>query len=209
MHDPYTGRVVGGTSGRKPRTGLRLLLLLALGVALIFVLQALFFPWIYYTGGHWHPLPQWQGVGRFSADGGEYALFIRMMPAPSGSHVYLSTSLRGNALLCTPEGQRLPLRLYAGMAKHLPLDVRGQKVTLDVEQRSAWAPWLGTSYGKAGSPTLHLKGIWGDGAIDATGLFRRNWQPVHGPGDKPTGQIPVTIKFQEITQWAFWPDCPR
>jgi hypothetical protein len=209
MRNPYPARVIGAPSGRKPRNGLRLFMLLLLAVILIFVLQALFFPWIYFTGGHWHALPQWQGGGRFKADGGEYALFIRMMPAPSGSHVNLSTSLRGNALLCTPEGQRLSLRLYAGMAKHLPLDVRGQPVTLVVSQRSVWAPWLGERYGKGGSPTLQLKGTWGDRAIDATGFFRRKWEPVRGVADKPVDQIPITIKFEENSQWVFWPDCPR
>ncbi len=104
--------------------------MLVLALALMFAVSAIFFPWIYFAGGHWHALPEWRGWGHFTADGGEYALFVRMMPGKSGTRMYLTTALSGDALLCTPEGQSLRLGLHGGMAKHLPLDVRRRRAAL-------------------------------------------------------------------------------
>ena len=205
MRNPYTGRVIGATGGRRPRQGLRLLVVMLLAVALMFATEAIFNPWIYFTGGHWHALPEWQGWGRFTAGGGQYALYVRMLPRPSGPP-YLSKSLGGDALLCTPGGERLHLGLYGSMAKHLPLDVRGQVVYLGISRRSAWAPWSSASYRAAGSPGLQLKGVWGDDAIDATGFLRRARDASQGVADKE--KIPVTVKFEQASYWPLWPECP-
>ncbi len=205
MRNPYTGRVIGRTSGRRPRYWLRIFGVMLLALALMFAAQALFNPWIYFTGGHWHALPEWHGWGRFTADGGEYALYIRMMPRPTGAP-YLSKSLGGNALLCTPGGQHLTLGVYASMAKHLPLDVRGQPVYLGISRRSVWAPWSEASYRAARSPGLQLRGIWGDGAIDATGFLRLAQDAAQGVADRE--KIPVTVRLEESSHWELWPECP-
>jgi hypothetical protein len=205
MRNPYTGRVIGGTSGRRPRYWLRIFVVLLLALASIFAMHAVFNPWIYFTGGHWHFLPEWHGWGRFTADGGDYALYVRMMPRPSGAP-YLSKSLGGDALLCTPRGEHLHLGLYGSMAKHLPLDVRGQAVYLGIARRSVWAPWSSASYREAGSPGLQLKGVWGDGAMDATGFLLRARDPSQGVANRE--KIPVTVKFEETSHLLLWPECP-
>jgi hypothetical protein len=206
MRYPYTGRPTGVPSARRPQHGwLKIFVLLLLGVASVFATQALFSPWIYFTGGHWHALPEWQGWGRFTADGGEYFLYIRMTPRPSGAP-YLSKSLSGDALLCTPAGEHLHLGLWASMAKHLPLDVRGQAVFLGISQRHVWAPWSSSSYRAAGSPGLQLKGIWGDGALDATGFLHRDGGASHRVMDRE--KIPITVRFEEPAGWVLWPVCP-
>jgi hypothetical protein len=33
-------------------------------LAAMFATQAVFNPWIYFTGGHWHALPEWHGWGQ-------------------------------------------------------------------------------------------------------------------------------------------------
>jgi hypothetical protein len=205
MRNPYTGRPIGGTTGRRPRYWLRTFGVMLLALAAMFATQAIFNPWIYFTGGHFHPLPEWHGWGRFTVNGGEYALYVRMLPRPSGPP-YLSKSLRGDALLCTPAGEHVRLGLYGSMAKHLPLDVRGQAVYLGIARPSVWAPWSEASYRAAGSPGLQLKGIWGDGAIDVTGLLRLAPDATHGAADKE--KIPVTVKFEQASALVLWPKCP-
>jgi hypothetical protein len=205
MRNPYTGRAVGGTTGRRPRYWLRIFGVMLLALALMFATEALFNPWIYFTGGHWHALPEWHGWGRFTANGGEYALYIRMLPRPSGPP-YLSKSLRGDALLCTPGREHLRLGVYGSMAKHLPLDVRGQPVYLGIARQSVWAPWSNASYRAAGSPGLELKGTWGDSAIDATGFLRLARDASQGVAGRE--KIPVTVKFEQASAMVLWPECP-
>jgi hypothetical protein len=205
MRNPYTGRVIGGTSRRRPGYWWRIFGVMLLAVALMFATEAIFNPWIYFSGGQWHALPQWQGWGRFTAGGGEYALYVRMIPRPSGPP-YLSKSLGGDALLCTPAGEHLRLGLYGSMAKHLPLDVRGQAVYLGISRRSVWAPWSIASYRAAGSPGLQLKGVWGDGAINATGLLLLARDASQRVADRE--KIPVTVKFEQASAMILWPECP-
>jgi hypothetical protein len=206
MRNPYTGRVIGGTNGRPQRHGLSVFWVLVLTAVVMFVTPGLFNPWIYFTGGHWHVMPAWQGWGRFAADGREYAVFVRMMPRPSGPP-YLSKSLGGDAFLCMPGGERLHLALRGGMAKHLPLDVRGQAIYLEVYRRSVWQPWSSGSYQSAGSPALQLKGTWGDRSIEATGFLSRQRDASTVAAGKE--KIPVTVKFEESSEWwEMWPACP-
>ena len=204
MRNPNIGRVIGTENGRPPRRRLRLWGVGLAAAALILIIPGLFNPWIFFTGGHWHLLPEWQGWGRFTANGAEYALFVRMMPRASGPP-YLSKSLGGDAFLCMPEGTRLHLGLRGRMAKHLPLDVRGQAIYLEVYQRSLWAPWGDGGYQQAGRPALQLKGIWGDRALDATGLLRRQGNTPPGVAKEKTA---VTVRFEESGDFVLWPQCP-
>jgi hypothetical protein len=174
-------------------------------VALLFATPALFTPWIYFAGGHWHALPQWQGAGRFTANGREYALFVRMIPRPSGPP-YLSTTLGGNAVLCTPDGRRLSLALRGGMAKHLPLDLRGQAVSLEVYRTSVWAPWRDGNYQTEGRPTLQFKSTWGDRVIDAHGFLLLDGDASRG--FKQRQKIPVSTRLNEASNFVLWPECP-
>lgn len=49
--------------GRRGGSWLRLLFVLVLCGAAMLAATAVFAPWSYYTGGHFHPLPMWQGWG--------------------------------------------------------------------------------------------------------------------------------------------------
>jgi hypothetical protein len=208
MRNPYTGRVIAGSRGRRGWGGWPAIFgLLLVAAALLLGASALFYPWIYFAGGHWHALPEWRGWGHFKADGGDYALFIRMIPAPSGKGLHLSTGLKGDAYLCTPQGQRLHLALYGAMQKHLPLDVRGQPIYLGLRRRAVWAPWQDGSFREAGDPSLKLKGTWGERSITAAGFLLRARDGAQGTAEKSPG-APVTVSFEEATGWVLWPECP-
>lgn len=140
----------------------RLLFVLLLAVGSLFVGAAAFAPWIYYTGGHFHPLPFWQGWGKLQTQDGDYWLYVRMAPRPSKG-LYLTTWVSGNAILCTPRGERVPMRLSGSMAKRLPLDVTGQWINWSVYYRPTF--WSFT--GAPEVPEIALKGVWGKGGIQA------------------------------------------
>jgi hypothetical protein len=147
---------------RRRRFGLltQLLLLLILGSAFFLLVTAVFAPWGYYLGGHFHPLPFWQGWGRthVAAAGGDYLLFVRVEPSSRGSKMYLSTNLRGIAYLCTPKGERFRLSLGGSMPRHLPLDTVGQPIHLYMSNAPGWK----TGFITDRRPYLNFYGKWAD-----------------------------------------------
>jgi hypothetical protein len=74
------------------------------GLFVVEVLTALLFPWAFFMGGKFHPIPCWQGVGKMHGPGGNYAMFLSIEPTPRGRHMYAHSNLRGTGYLCTPRG---------------------------------------------------------------------------------------------------------
>ena len=111
----------------------RLLLLLVAGVVLFVAIDYVFAPWAFYLGGRFHPYPGWQGIGTMHADAGDYVLYVWITPQPSGrgSLIHLPY-LRGWGSLCTPKGERFPMRLSAGMNAHPGRDTNGLEVNMDM-----------------------------------------------------------------------------
>jgi hypothetical protein len=151
-----------GAPRRKRRFGLlaQLVLILVCGGAFMLLVTAVFAPWGYYLGGHFHPLPDWQGWGRMNvaSAGGEYLLFARMEPTSRGSKMYLSTNLAGIAYLCTPKGERYRLSLGGSMPRHLPLDTLGLPIHLYMSNAPGWK----TQFMTDRRPYLNFYGNWGD-----------------------------------------------
>lgn len=184
---------------RRGGSWLRLLFVLVLCGAAMLAATAVFAPWSYYTGGHFHPLPMWQGWGKIESPSGRYWLYVRMTPKPSKG-VYLSTWLAGNAYLCTPRGERMVMRLSAGMPRHLPRDVTGQTISMTAYYRPAF--WNVT--GAPLVPSIALKGVWGKGKIEATISGLRD----DAKGPKLEGLAKgIPVVFEETTSWM--PTCPR
>jgi hypothetical protein len=147
---------------RRRRFGFLTQIILTFVVAGAFMLlvTAVFAPWGYYIGGHFHPLPYWQGWGRtnVASAGGEYMLFVRVEPSSRGSKMYLSTNLRGIAYLCTPKGDSYRLSLGGSMPRHLPLDTVGQPIHLYMNNAPGWK----TQFLTDRRPYLNFYGNWGD-----------------------------------------------
>ena len=54
---------------------------LALGVVVVFALDALLMPWAFYMGGHFHIYPGWTGWGQMhSKIAGNYAVYVNISP---------------------------------------------------------------------------------------------------------------------------------
>jgi hypothetical protein len=153
---------------RRRRRGVGvLIILLVLAVALAAAelgFNALFHPWIFYVGGHFHALPYWEGWSRVHSDeaGGDYVLFVRLTTANRSSRLSPSSGVAGISYICTPKHERIRLSVSGGMAYKLPLDTIGQPITLEMLHR----PWYSASHTDS-RPNLQVQGVWADRAIDA------------------------------------------
>jgi hypothetical protein len=130
----------------------------------MYAASAVFFPWAFAMGGHFHWLPIWQGQARIASADGDYLLWVSVWPGKSGSKMYLSTAVHGDASLCTPRGERLNWRLRGGMVRHLPRDITGQSISFSVYNRRPYRLMMG----KPQIPALALKGVWGKRGIRGT-----------------------------------------
>jgi hypothetical protein len=141
----------------------QILLALALGCVVVLLATAVFAPWGFYLGGHFHPIPYWQGWGKMHAStaGGDYVLFVRMEPSSRGSRIIPGSNLKGVAYLCTPKGERLRLSLGGTMARNVGTNLMGEKIHLYISN-SPLCKWSTDR-----KPSLNFYGNWGDREIVA------------------------------------------
>ena len=114
------------------RRGLRGLpaFLALLGILALFPLGLyVLAPWNYYTGGHFHVLPWWDGAGRFSApaSGGDYSMFFTISPSLSQ---YRNWDLQGTAFLCTPRGERIAFEMGGDLPRGIHKDLNGVPIRM-------------------------------------------------------------------------------
>jgi len=95
--------------------GLVLVLLLVGGVVVAVI--AIAAPWGFFMGGRFHAIPMWQGVGRIDSNraGGGYAVYVWFWP----DHGRLRNLgyVQGNAMVCTPRGEKFFLTLGGTLEK--------------------------------------------------------------------------------------------
>ncbi len=134
--------------------------LLLVGVVVAATL-AVFAPWSYRLGGHFHALPGWQGIGHLKAASGDYVLYFWISPQPGG-RTYHFPYFTGWGDHCTPRGEHYSLRVTAGMSEHPGVDTNGKAMHLEFYRR----PWY---YGLTGTwdrrPRLDLRGRWENGNL--------------------------------------------
>jgi hypothetical protein len=194
----------GSQPRRRRRFGAlsRLILIFIFAGAFLLLVTAVFAPWGFYLGGHFHPLPYWQGWGRtnVASAGGEYVLFARVEPTARGSKMYLTTNLSGIAYLCTPNGERYRLSLSGSMPRHLPLDTLGQPIHLHLSNAPGWKTHFLTDR----RPYLDFYGKWGDRqlVLDDHQTLSKTFLPdgtlykANGP-DHPAGKEITHVTLQE------------
>jgi hypothetical protein len=92
-----------------------LLMLLLCGIGFYAVVAGLD-PWALHIGGRWTPLLMWQGSGKLLTNGGEYPLYVSMLPSSNFSRLHMDGlrpvgGVQGTGWLCTSRGgmQRLNL----------------------------------------------------------------------------------------------------
>jgi hypothetical protein len=182
-----------------------------LGTFFVLAINAVFTPWGYYLGGHFHLLPSWRGVGRIhTASSGDYLLFVRMQPGRY-SRVTGTASVAGFAWLCTPRGERIPLRFSGIMPKLPPLHSTGESIHAYFYYRPFWL-----NFATNRRPQFDLYGSWGDRQLNLddygsfSRAFRPDFTPYEGRDYAPTGATsPISVTLNEDGRFYLLnPSCP-
>ena len=149
----------------------KVLVTLALGVVLIFAVDAVLVPWSFYMGGNFHLVPMWQGWGRMHAKAGDYLLFVQMEPR-IGRYMGVA-HLGGTGLLCTPRGETFKLTLGADFDKHIR-STDGEHVDMYLHKRP------GAFLRSSGDtrPRFNFRGAWHnpDIVLDDHGSLSREFR---------------------------------
>jgi len=152
----------------------RLLLTLAVaGVALLLV-TAVFAPWGFFLGGHFHIIPYWQGWGIIHAKSGKYVVFVRFEPRPSGSRIMPHPSVGGRGYLCSPRGEIFAMHIDGGMRRGIGLSTEGENISLGMDYWPTFSSFTGNH-----RPAIAVKGKWQNPNIigDDNGSISRAFNP--------------------------------
>jgi hypothetical protein len=164
---------------------------------LFLAITAVFAPWGFYLGGNFHIVPEWQGLGTLHAKSGNYVVYVRFQPRPSGSKVYPGPSVGGIGYLCSPRGEKFRMKLGGGMPRGIGKNTDGQKINLYMYYWSTWS-----SFSVSHRPSIELQGRWKNPNVemDDHGSIYRAFNPdgtVYQGGNsaKPyVGEVvPVTL----------------
>ncbi len=179
---------------------------LAIGGGLFAYLVA---PWNFNFGGHFHPLGGWQGWGRFRSPsgGGDYEMWVSFeITVPQR----LRSPLSGTAILCSPRGERLKLKLYGDMPRNHGADLANVPLHLYLHRI---APLATTIEGRR--PHIDLWGAFGDSVLEVEdrGSIGTAFAP-DGTVRTSDAKVPhsaenIHITFKEVPLRALAPDCPR
>lgn len=192
----------------------RLLGMLAIGLVVgsmvVIAINWVFAPWAFYLGGEFRPLGVWQGTARVHASSGDYVLFLWMSPAPGG-RTFNFPYFRGWATLCTPTGERFPLRLAASMFEHPGTDTNGKEMRITVYRR----PWYWSFAGQWDRrPELTFRGRWQGADLVTTdgGTLSAAFLPDGRLYDGPARSQPRAQEAQQVVihsaPWTTWfADC--
>ncbi len=153
----------------------QVLLALALGLAVSYILTGIFSPWGFFFGGQFHVLPDWHGYGVMHAKSGRYVLYVRFQPRKSGSRIYPAPSVGGSAYLCTPRGEILFMKLGGGMRRSIGLNTNGENISLYMNNHSHFLSNLNSDY----RPSIEFRGKWQNPNIvmDDHGSIGRAFNP--------------------------------
>lgn len=160
MNAPFPA---GFPGPRRPKSRLgclgclpRLLLGLTLAGLALLAITAVFAPWGFYLGGHFHWLPQWQGYGTMHAKSGKYVVYVYFYPTSSGQRIVPESAVRGTAALCTPRHEIFQMKLGGGMRRGLSLNTDGEKIGLYMYHRPAFSSLFTADR----RPAIELGGHW-------------------------------------------------
>jgi hypothetical protein len=165
-----------------PRQGGNLLLKLAtlavLAFGFPFAMDAVFAPWAFFMGGHFHLNPKWAGWGRMhSKTSGDYTIYITISPSFGRGHSL--TDIAGKGALCTQHGDVYRLSLAGSFEKGSGVDLQGRTATI---YPHSYNPKL-TGHN---DPSLEFRGMWNnpDLVLDDQGSINRAFDPDGGLAKK-------------------------
>ena len=168
----------GMPAPRRARHGclVQVLAAFALGAVVWLAIYAVFTPWAFYMGGHFHPFPQWTGWGRIHSNlAGEYVLYVSLSPTTNrsgtGGVSHGRPQISGRGFLCTPRGETYKLRLGGNFDKASGTDLQGKSAYLYMNHYSP--------LGGSNAPSLEFRGKWNnpDLVLDDHGSITRAFDP--------------------------------
>ncbi len=162
----------GMPAPRKARPGcvVQVLGALVLGVVVLMGVMALVTPWGFYMGGHFHIVPQWTGWGQMhSKVAGDYAVLVTFSPK-TGRGLGM-THVSGNAVICTPRGEKFKLRLAGDFQNPHGTDLQGMTAHLYANNYS--------TFSGSTAPSFDFRGRWNnpDLVLDDGGSLNRAFDP--------------------------------
>jgi hypothetical protein len=186
----------------------RLVLVVAVVGAVMLGVQWVLAPWAFSLGGTFRPIPLWQGVARVRASSGDYVLYLSMSPSPGGRSRL--PNFGGWGSLCTPRGERFPLRFTASMLERPSRDTNGMEMHIDMYHRPASA-WTGQWDRR---PRLSLRGRWQnpDLVMSDGGSLSVAFLPDGRLYDGPVSQQPyaretLPVVIRELAWTTWFGDC--
>ncbi len=179
-----------------------LLILAVLGPLFVVTVDLIFAPWIYSVGGRSRLLPVWAGVGVAQTASGAYKIKIWFSPSPTGSRILPSTSVSGQAYVCTPSGKHYTLKLTGGASERIWKDMDGHMFSFSAHRRPPFASTIADH-----RPRLNFSGRWDgpnlqmndEGSI--TAAFLADGSVSSAAAGSRSKQDAVPITFTETTWW--------
>jgi hypothetical protein len=157
---------------------LKVAALAVLVFALPFALDAVFAPWAFFMGGHFHLNPKWAGWGRMHSNtSGDYAIYITISTSLGRGHSL--TDIAGKGALCTQHGGNYRLSMAGSFQEGWGTDLQGRTATIYPHN---YNPKL-TGHN---DPSLEFRGKWNnpDLVLDDQGSINKAFDPGGGLAKK-------------------------
>jgi hypothetical protein len=203
---------------RRPRFGClgcltQCILVLVVAGGAVTAAQWIFYPWAFQFGGRTHLLPYWYGAAQVRAASGDYLVYVWFGPARPNRYAIgpRLPSVSGNGYICTPHGERIPLRVYGNVGEASGADTNGKPMRLELYRR----PWYWSLAGNWDRrPRLELRGRWENPDLvmnDGGGFaaaFLADGRVYDGPArNQPKAGAPVPVVFHEVPWTVVTPAC--
>jgi hypothetical protein len=170
----------------------RLLALVALFGVLLLGLDAVFTPWAFLMGGHFHLNPKWTGWGRMHSNtAGDSVIYMSISPYFGRGRSL--TDITGKGALCTQRGDNYLLDVGGSFQSHPGIDLQGKTAIIYAHNYSKL-----TGHN---DPQLEFHGKWNnpDLVLDDHGSISRAFDPggtlAKNTATRPYGQelVPLTL----------------
>lgn len=172
---------------------LKVAALAVVAFGLPFVLDAIFSPWTYFMGGHFHISRKWTGWGRMHSNtSGDYVIYMTISSwFGRGSS---STDITGNGALCTQHGDNYRLSVAGSVQEGSRADLEGRTATLYPHNYNPKRTGQN-------NPSLEFRGKWNnpDLVLDDQGSINKAFDPGGGLAKKNQARagvqeiVPLTL----------------
>ena len=184
---------------------LKLVALAVLTIGLPFALDAVFTPWAFFMGGHFHLNPKWAGWGRMHSNtSGDYAIYITISPWFGRGRSL--TDITGKGALCTQRGDTYRLSMAGSLEQGSGTNLQGRTATIYPHNYDP-------RHTGHNDPSLEFRGKWNnpDLVLDDQGSINQAFDPDGGLAKKKRAgsgiQERVSLTLHEGSRLEFDAAC--